>query len=262
MNIIILGEEYWFGHPDNKTFQPADILLKYLIKHKDNRFNYILLKNPGELVTTINKIQNIKAIFLFQDVISDSYLNNMNIYEIKKYLYDLKNKGIYIYPPIEVIDTFASKKYNIMLNNNFIYATLPKTKIVKITNYNSKKEEDVLKILWENTEEMFKDFNKIVIKKGYSYEGKQVKIFSQLTNTNYDEFKTNAMKLNFKRFWNRGTNAIYIDKGSDRYYILQGYNKDITIKDIELCLKIDKTTEFKTLGAKEKKTLSKQITIV
>jgi replication factor C subunit 1 len=41
--------------------------------------------------------------------------------------------------------------------------------------------------------------------------------------------------------------------------ILNGYNKDITIKEIELCLKIDKTMEFNTLGSKDKKKITKQL---
>ena len=41
--------------------------------------------------------------------------------------------------------------------------------------------------------------------------------------------------------------------------ILKSYNKNITIKEIELCLKIDKTSEFNTLGSKDKKRISKQI---
>ena len=36
-------------------------------------------------------------------------------------------------------------------------------------------------------------------------------------------------------------------------------NKDISIKEIELCLKIDKTTEFNTLASKDKKRITKQI---
>jgi hypothetical protein len=40
---------------------------------------------------------------------------------------------------------------------------------------------------------------------------------------------------------------------------LSTYNKNITIKEIELCLKIDKTYEFKLLCSKEKKKLSKCI---
>jgi hypothetical protein len=40
---------------------------------------------------------------------------------------------------------------------------------------------------------------------------------------------------------------------------LSAYNKEISIKEIELCLKIDKTTEFNTLASKDKKRINKQI---
>jgi replication factor C subunit 1 len=41
--------------------------------------------------------------------------------------------------------------------------------------------------------------------------------------------------------------------------ILKTYNKNLTIKEIELCLKIDKTTEYNILATKDKKRLIKQI---
>lgn len=43
--------------------------------------------------------------------------------------------------------------------------------------------------------------------------------------------------------------------------ILQNYKKDITVKEIELCLKIDKTQDFISLSSKEKKILSKKYNI-
>ena len=43
--------------------------------------------------------------------------------------------------------------------------------------------------------------------------------------------------------------------------ILQSYKKDITIKEIELCLKIDKTREFKTMSSKDKKRICKKFNI-
>ena len=49
------------------------------------------------------------------------------------------------------------------------------------------------------------------------------------------------------------------NKEEDLIKILNGYNKDISIKEIELCLKIDKTTEFNTLASKDKKRITKQI---
>jgi DNA polymerase III delta prime subunit len=44
--------------------------------------------------------------------------------------------------------------------------------------------------------------------------------------------------------------------------ILQHYKKDISIKDVELCLKIDKTQDFIILTNKEKKALSKKYNIL
>ena len=43
--------------------------------------------------------------------------------------------------------------------------------------------------------------------------------------------------------------------------ILNSYNKKITIKDIELCLKIDKTSEYNILSTKDKKRIIKQIVL-
>lgn len=43
--------------------------------------------------------------------------------------------------------------------------------------------------------------------------------------------------------------------------IISTYNKDISVKEIELCLKIDKTNEFKLLSSKEKKKITKIIKI-
>jgi len=49
------------------------------------------------------------------------------------------------------------------------------------------------------------------------------------------------------------------NKEDELIKILNGYNKDISIKEIELCLKIDKTTEFNTLASKDKKRINKQM---
>ena len=49
------------------------------------------------------------------------------------------------------------------------------------------------------------------------------------------------------------------NKENELIKILNGYNKDISIKEIELCLKIDKTTEFNKLASKDKKRIVKQI---
>ena len=87
-NIIILGEEYWF---QQEKLSEATHLLEYLENKRNKKYNYIILKSPIELITTINSldIKTIKAILLFQDVLSDSYLNKKNIKEMKSYLFNL-----------------------------------------------------------------------------------------------------------------------------------------------------------------------------
>ena len=54
-------------------------------------------------------------------------------------------------------------------------------------------------------------------------------------------------------------NFISINKENDIIKILAAYNKEISIKEIELCLKIDKTSEFNLLCCKDKKKITKCI---
>ena len=53
-------------------------------------------------------------------------------------------------------------------------------------------------------------------------------------------------------------NPSKINSNNELIYILNGY-KNISIKDIELCLKIDKTIQFNTLSTKDKKNIIKLI---
>ena len=227
-NIIILGEEYWF-EKKGTLFVEAKALLNYLDINKDNRFNYVILKHPSLLIDQINylKEENIKAIFLFQDVLSDAYLNNKTIYEMKQYLNSLKN--IFIYPPVEIIDTFGSKKYNLTLNNQLPEAQLPYTEVLKYPNYIPYKDDNmILTYLFKISNKLLQKFEKIVIKKGYSYEGKQVITITKNDIDTFNNFRYKANRLNFKNFWGIKQDSKNIDKNIDRYYIIQGYNKIIT----------------------------------
>ena len=60
----------------------------------------------------------------------------------------------------------------------------------------------------------------------------------------------------------KNKNKLICDKNfSNLIKILNSYNKKITIKDIELCLKIDKTSDFNILSTKDKKRIIKQIVL-
>jgi hypothetical protein len=231
-NIIILGEEYWFNKPDT-PFTEATYLLKSLEIHRDkNKYNYIIIKSPSELIETIDNIKeaNIKAVFLFQDVLSDSYLNKKTIFEMREYLKGLQNRGIYLYPPPDVTDIFGSKKYNLTLNQKLPWASLPHTKVYYVPNYDIKDENKIFTALYKSVEELWKTFIKVVVKKGYSYEGKQVQIFNKEKINDFFEFRKKARKLNYKNFWGVSTSSTIIDKGITRYYIIQGFIK-LLVKD-------------------------------
>lgn len=233
-SIIILGEEYWFEK--NNFFTEAKYLLKSLESHRDKKkYNYVIIKSPSELIKTIDELkkENIRAIFLFQDVISDSYLNNMTILEMINYLKELRNSGIYLYPKPEVINIFASKSYNLTLNQKLSWARLPHTEVYYAQNYKNNDENKILSGLYRLTEKLWKTFDKVVIKKGYSYEGKQVRTFDKSEIIDFYDFKKIAVKLNYKNFWGVKTSSMTIDEGINRFYILQGYNKIVSERENE-----------------------------
>jgi hypothetical protein len=234
-NIIILGEEYWFEKPDT-IFTESKYLLSSLEKHRDkSKYNYVIIKTPAEIIRKINEleIKNIKAIFLFQDILSDSYLNKKTILEMINYMKDIQNQGIYIYPPIEVINNFGSKKYNLILNQKLQWAMLPHTKVYYFKNYDFKDENKIFTGLYKNVQDLWKTFTKVIVKKGYSYEGKQVLSFNKDFIKDFYEFRDKARKLNFKNFWGVKTSSTLIDTGITRYYILQGFNKIVNKKKNE-----------------------------
>jgi ribosomal protein S17E len=225
--IIILGEQYWFDDVVEKI-QGSKYITKYVLNKNDKRFNYVLLKNPGELIETINRVkpENIRALFLFQDTLTDSYLNNKKIVGMKRYLLDLiKYNNIFVYPPPDVIDNFGSKRYNKTLIDKLEWAQLPGTRVLKIENYHPNKENNIIEDLWKIVNEMWKEHEVVVVKKGYSYNGTQVLKFNKNVTKTYNEFKEKAQKLNKKYFWGKARSAIPHEINVDRYYIIQGYNK-------------------------------------
>jgi hypothetical protein len=148
---------------------------------------------------------------------------------MKNYLFNLRKEGIFLYPPPDVTDIFGSKKYNLTLSQKIPWAQLPHTKVYYVHNYNPEKDENrIFSALYKNVEELWKIFKKVVVKKGYSYEGKQVKIFNKEVIPDFYEFRKRARKLNYKNFWGLQTTSNDIDRGITRYYIIQGYNKIVS----------------------------------
>ena len=112
--IIILAEEYWHDiESKNYKFINAKYLLNKI--KNENRYDIKILKFPGELLSSIDRLgkSNIKAIFIFQDIFSDSFLNKISIIDMKNKIKSLRDDhGVHIDPGIDVTDRFASKKYS------------------------------------------------------------------------------------------------------------------------------------------------------
>ena len=107
-------------------------------------------------------------------------------------------------------------------------------------------------------------------KSNYKIESDDIKFSSDLNKTSLKNINRKNI-INLSKIINNKSNQeilmlnricnhlIHENKEEELIRILNGYNKDISIKEIELCLKIDKTTEFNTLASKDKKRITKQI---
>ena len=89
--ILILGEQYWFN-VDKEKIKESKILLNSLKNIKE--YNIIISKEPVDFFNKLRCIEKnqIKFIFLFQDIIGDSFLNKIKIDKLYKYLTNLRDK--------------------------------------------------------------------------------------------------------------------------------------------------------------------------
>jgi hypothetical protein len=235
-NVIVLGEEYWFNV---KTKMYDFVKAKYLLQQLESnkKFNYFILKNPGELLDKISEIgeENIFAIFLFQDILSDSFLNKIPLYEMKKYIITLQKKhNIHVYPGIGVTDMFGSKKYYDILVSKMKYSALPHSRVVVMKKFNNMTDHSkLIDELYKESKILFKTFDKIIIKKGYSYEGKQVQFIDKSIISDKILFTEKIEKLDKKKYFGVRTDASIWENRIDRYYILQGNNNVIKTESNE-----------------------------
>lgn len=106
--------------------------------------------------------------------------------------------------------------------------------------------------------------------KKYKIENENIKFSSDLNKTSLKNINrkniTNLLKILPNKtiydilILNKICNQLILEgKEQDIINILSTYSKDITVKDIDLCLKIDKTSEFRLLNSKEKKKITKMI---
>tara|TARA_B110000977_G_C11089682_1_gene496223 strand:+ start:96 stop:1367 length:1272 start_codon:yes stop_codon:yes gene_type:complete len=238
--ILIIGEEYWFESiEETNNFQiaikKASVLLDIL--EKNTEYNFEILEGPKDLIKKIKKDgpENIKAMFFFHDPLSDSILNNMTIKQVYDYLIKIeKEHNIFIYPGLDKTNLFASKKYYKILIEEMPYMALPHSSVLEFNNYKGFKSEKFLThLLLKKMKEMLNKFDKVILKKGYSYGSVQVKKFTKKDIESKKIFSEKVKKLNFKNFWGVGSNAVKMDEGIDRYYIFQGFNNIIKSRQNE-----------------------------
>uniref|UniRef100_A0A6C0D9K0 DNA replication factor RFC1 C-terminal domain-containing protein n=1 Tax=viral metagenome TaxID=1070528 RepID=A0A6C0D9K0_9ZZZZ len=106
--------------------------------------------------------------------------------------------------------------------------------------------------------------------KSYTIENKNIKFSADLNKTSLKNINrkniTNLLKIFPNKsiydilILNKISNYLLVNNfDNDLIEILSKYIKDVTVKEIELCLKIDKTSEFKLLNSKDKKKITKMI---
>jgi hypothetical protein len=240
--LINLFQELSF-HAINKMIT-KDIIETFIKKSREKNINLGLFESTEKILNNYLDYENIIRLYETEKVllplmVHENYLkkifiknNNNNIYNIVK-ITDSISRG-------DNIETSIYTDQNWYLQNiHGFYSCLNTSYWINKSNSNKIESDDI---------KFSSDLNKTSLK---NINRKNIASLSKLINN-----KSTQEILILNKICNT---LLEEGKELELIKILHGYNKDITIKDIELCLKIDKTTEFKTLGSKEKKKLSKQI---
>jgi hypothetical protein len=240
-------------------------LLQELSYHLDNN------KITNNCVYNFIKSSKLKNIDIGLFESTDKILNYYLDYETIIKLYESEK----VLLPLMIHENYIKK---ILVNNNKPFNDIIKN-MVKITDSMSIGDNIETSIYTDqnwylqnihgffsclNTSYWINDTNSNIIK--YS----DIKFSSDLNKTSLKNINKKNISNLSKIINNKSTQEIlmlnnicnYLIKNNrekELINILNGYNKNITIKDIELCLKIDKTTDFNILGTKDKKRISKQI---
>lgn len=229
--VLILGEQYWFENKKEYIVR-SSILLNALNGMK--KYKVIISNNPIEFFNKIKKLdkKRIKLIFLFQDIIGDSFLNKININTMYKYLINLRKKyKIIFYPGIEETNYFSSKKYYHTLLNKMYYSVLPHTHVLEIKKFIKSDLTFLLRRIKFICDKLIKKFDNIVIKKGYSYNSIQVAIIDKEEVDSIDKLSKTLLSLEKKDSFDITDNALKWELDTNRIYIIQGYNNIINESD-------------------------------
>jgi len=225
--ILILAEQFWYEDKKDDIVE-SNILLTLLENMKE--YEVIIFNNPSKFYNYLKKSEKnkIKYIFLFQDILSDSWITGVTLDNMYKYLINLRDRNnIVFYPGIENTDLFASKKYYKILKDNMYYSVLPHTEIIEVKNFTENDFLFIVKKFKFICDKLLKKFNKIVIKKGYSYSSIQIQFLDKNIVNDKKEFINSILKLEKKKSFGIQDHALPWEHGINRTYIIQGYNEII-----------------------------------
>jgi DNA polymerase III delta prime subunit len=241
-------------------------LLQELSYHIKN--NIIMDKNIDEFINK-SREKNIE-IGLFEST-SNILNNNLDYETIMKYYYDEK-----VLQPLMIHENYPKR----LLSNNDNKWSETINDIVSISDSLSRGDNIETSIYtdqnWylQNIHGFFACINTSYIinknNKTKQIDTSDIKFSSDLNKTSLKNINRKNIVNLIKIINNKSNHEILIINKLCNYLIengremeliniLNGYNKNISIKEIELCLKIDKTTEFNMLGSKDKKRITKQM---
>jgi replication factor C subunit 1 len=245
-------------------------LLQEISYHKENNILYNSYIN--EFINK-SRIKNIDiGLFDSTTILLNSYIdyeNIMKLYESEKVLLPLMIHENYLKKIFEGSSKKdkKNKQYNLFILDNLVkildslsygdnietsiytdqnwylqnihgfYTCLYTSYIINKTNPNNKINNSDIKFSSDLNKTSLKNINR-----------KNINNLLKIVNN-----KSNIEILMLNKICNHLSQNDRID---DLLDILYSYNKDISIKEIELCLKIDKTTDFNILCSKDKKNIN------
>ena len=220
---------------------------EFILKSKEKNINIGLFESTNKI---LNNYLDYDTIIRYYE--TEKVLLPLMIHEnyIKKLLYKSDNLWNNIIKISESLSYGDNIETSIYTDQNWYLQNIHGFFTCLNTSYWINKNINNYKINNENIKFSL-DLNKTSLK---NINRKNILNLSKIINN-----KSNLEILILNRICNH---FIENNKEADLVNILNGYNKNISIKEVELCLKIDKTSEFIKLASKDKKRITKSIGVI
>jgi replication factor C subunit 1 len=244
--LIYLLQELSFHLCDNKITD--EILNNFIEKSREKNIDIGLFDSTEKILNSYLDYETIMKLYESEKVllplmIHENYLKkilNKSTDSLQNILYNMVNVTDSISRGDNIETSIYTDQNWYLQNIHGFYTCLNTSFWINKHKYNHKIDNVDIKFSSDLNKTSLKNINR-----------KNINNLSKIINN-----KSNQEILMLNKICNY---LIQTGKEDELIKILYGYNKDITIKEIELCLKIDKTTEFNTLASKDKKRITKQI---